>query len=84
MRKENIDWFKKFVMICNQNDIWYEVFFGTLIGAIREKGPIPWDHDFDVIMTPKSYNKLKSLYPQYCLDSISNKNYPLNASQIYT
>ena len=76
MKKENIEWFKKFVTICKKNKIWYQVFYGTLIGTIREKGPISWDYDFDVIMTPDSYKKLKSLYPEYCLDSISNNKYP--------
>ena len=76
MEKKNIEWFKKFIDICESNDIWYQVFFGTLIGTIREKGPIKWDHDFDVIMTPKSYQKLKTLYPQHCIDSITNDKYP--------
>ena len=76
-KQNNLKWFKKFVDICEKHNLWYSVFYGTLIGAIREKGPIEWDDDFDVIMTPESYEKLKLLYPKNCLDSDTNKKYPL-------
>ena len=77
MNKNNIEWFKKFVDICEKHKLWYSVFYGTLIGAIRENGPIEWDDDFDVIMTPQSYEKLKKLYPVHCLDADSYNKYPL-------
>lgn len=35
---------------CRQHDIRYSLAFGTLIGAIRHKGYIPWDDDVDLIM----------------------------------
>jgi len=37
--------------ICRANDIEYFVFYGSLIGAIRHEGFIPWDDDFDIAMT---------------------------------
>ena len=77
MKNENLNWFKKFCEICEENNIYYSVMFGTLIGTIREKGPIEWDDDFDVIMTPASYERLKKLFPSNCLDGLSNPEYPL-------
>ena len=76
MNEKNLKWFKHFVDICEENQLWYAVFYGTLIGTIREKGPIEWDDDFDIIMTPESYEKLKDLYPSNCLDNNTNKIYP--------
>ena len=49
--------------ICSKENIKYSLFAGTLIGAIRHKGFIPWDDDADVIFERSEYEKFISLLP---------------------
>jgi lipopolysaccharide cholinephosphotransferase len=49
---------KYFDEFCIENDITYYLMGGTALGAIRHKGFIPWDDDYDVFMDYNNYIKL--------------------------
>ena len=52
-----LDMLIDFDKFCLSNDIEYSLDSGTLLGAVRHSGFIPWDDDIDVIMTKENYQK---------------------------
>ena len=50
--------------LCQENDIEYYVIYGSALGAVRHKGFIPWDDDFDIGMTYPNYLKFLKVYEE--------------------
>ncbi|MCR5153842.1 MAG: LicD family protein, partial [Lachnospiraceae bacterium] len=48
---------KAFTELCEKEDLTYYAIGGTLIGAVRHKGFIPWDDDVDVAMPRPDYDR---------------------------
>lgn len=55
---------------CKKNNIPYSLYCGTMLGAIRHKGFIPWDDDIDICMMRSDYNRFINLW-----EESSNTNY---------
>ena len=74
---------KEIRRVCEENDIPYFLTCGTLLGAVRHQGFIPWDDDMDVGMLRENYEKFcriapEKLKPEYCWQSwYTDPNYAL-------
>lgn len=51
----------EFVEICKKYECTYYLGYGTLLGAARHRGFIPWDDDIDVLMPRKDFERIKKI-----------------------
>lgn len=81
-----LEMLKVFDQFCREHNLHYSLYAGTLLGAIRHKGFIPWDDDLDVCMSREEYDRFVSLWmaapvPGYI---IQNKEIAPTFSQSFT
>ena len=57
----NLDLLDVFQELCNEYELKYFAGFGTLLGAVRHQGFIPWDDDIDILMPRDDFEKFKRL-----------------------
>lgn len=62
LKEIEFDILKMFHKFCQENNIQYFLAYGTLLGAIRYKGFIPWDDDVDVLVPREDYERLITLF----------------------
>ena len=78
IRETTLNIFKKILSVCDKLDIQCWVMYGTLIGAVRHKGFIPWDDDF----VKECVKNRKLLFPYYIDHFLGNSNYPFYLARI--
>lgn len=53
---------KDLISFCDENNLTYFMYAGSLLGTIRHEGFIPWDDDLDVVMLRDEFEKFKKLF----------------------
>ena len=56
-----------FVDFCEEHNLRYSLAYGSVLGAIRHKGIIPWDYDIDTYMPRPDYEKFLKMYKEHHL-----------------
>lgn len=83
IHKRELLMLSEFIRICNKFNLKYYMLGGTLLGAVRHRGFIPWDDDIDLGMPREDFEKFKQVVnkeiikPFYCENDKDIKSYKL-------
>ena len=89
LRERELEVLLKFHDFCCEHNLKYWLSAGSLLGAVRHKGFIPWDDDIDVGMPREDYMKLIELFPSEGIDGIklltpfNSLNSPITFGKLY-
>lgn len=88
LKKKEVEILQNFISACEKMNLNYFIAFGTLLGAIRHGGFIPWDDDIDVYMPREAYDEFvknghKFLPENYFIQTIESEPlYALNFAKL--
>lgn len=88
VREIQFEMLKDIADFCECTAITYFLAYGTLIGAVRHNGFIPWDDDIDIAMPRPDYDRFIKLYNNKIsnyrvIDSSIDKNYLISYAKVY-
>ncbi len=75
LHQADLEIVKEVVALCDRHNLKYYMLGGSMLGAIRHKGFIPWDDDIDLGMPRKDYETFLELAPMELSDHLKIVNY---------
>lgn len=83
LHEADLEIVKEVVRICDENGLMYYMLGGTMLGAIRHKGFIPWDDDIDLGLPRKDYEKFLEIAPKLMPNHLKLVNYKTDPDYHY-
>ncbi len=83
LHRVDIEIAKAVVALCERHGLTYYMLGGTMLGAIRHKGFIPWDDDIDLGMPREDYERFLELAPEELPEYLKVVNYRNDPSYMY-
>ncbi len=75
IKRLELDIMRDIDRVCKENGITYFLVGGTLLGAVRHHGFIPWDDDIDIGMLREDFDKFRKVYPKQLADNLFYQSY---------
>ncbi len=82
LQEAELEILKEFLKICEKEGLRYYIWGGSLLGAVRHKGFIPWDDDIDVAMPRKDFEQFLLIASRELSDNFKLSTYDSNPDHI--